>query len=88
MSMSRPNDFAAEVMATLIKRKVTMKGLRPSHISLNVDGSMKIWFGENGNAKSLTILDVGIDGAYVMGQSDVVADMAEKMIDHSNSRYY
>lgn len=88
MSFSQPNDFAAEVMASLIKRKITLRGLPPASVQVNLDGSLKLWFGVDGNSKALTIHDAGINGAYALGRSDVVAEMAEAMIDHSNARYF
>jgi len=89
---SSPNDFAAEVMATLIKRNTKFCGLHPKCLEILLDGGIKIWFaGDNGTEeqrKAITILnDPVVDNAYIMGDSNVVADICQQIVDAHNVRY-
>ena len=92
MSTSQPNDFAADVMATLIKRNVTLRGLPPQSLEVLMNGSVKIWFAGDvagkPERKAITIHGADMDNQYLMGNSNVIAEMCEQMIDHSNARYY
>jgi hypothetical protein len=82
---STANDFAADVMATLIKRKVTLRGLHPKYLEINLDGSIKIWFAGNNERKAITILN---EPSIHMADSNVISEVCEKIIDSNNARYY
>lgn len=44
MSASRPEDFAADVLARLERRRVTFRGCLPAGLTLALDGGVAVWF--------------------------------------------
>lgn len=86
------NEFAADVLATLQKRKVTLRGCKPDYLETNLDGSMKIWFYGDRQGKlwrgGVTIHGSDVQDDIHLSNSDVVAETCERLIDHTNSRFY
>lgn len=93
MTSSQPNDFAADVLDILKRRKVTFRGLSPDYLEIFLDGSAKMWFygHENGRGsrKGITVQNAGsIKDAIHFGNSEVMAELIEQGIDHSSARFY
>lgn len=93
MSDSQPHDFAADALEILKRRKVTLHGCAPDFIEIFLDGSIKIWFMGLRDGKpwrgGLTIMDADpVEQAIYFGRPEIIAELCEKMIDHSNSRFY
>lgn len=95
MSNSRPEDFAADTLAILHRRKVTFRGLQPASMEIHLDGSLTLWFAgtdaKNGGEtrKKLTMmLDAGVKDAIHTGKPELVAEVAEQIIDHNSARFF
>lgn len=92
MSLSKPNDFAADVLDILKRRKVTFHGCPPSYLEQNPDGDCKMWFYGHRNGKpwagGITILKRDdMDSAVVRGDSRTFAEICESIIDHGQMRF-
>lgn len=89
MSLSKPNDFAEDVLEQLKTRKVTFRGCPPWYIELN-GTKAKVWFyGYRNNkpyAGGITIM-ADINNAIVTGNSKMLAELCEKIVDHSQVRF-
>lgn len=92
MTTSQPHDFAADVLDMLKRRKVTFRGCNPDYLEIFIDGRLKMWFAGNRNGKpwagGLTLINPQIDQAVYYGDSGVIADLCEKIIDDNSARYY
>ena len=92
---SRPEDFAADTLAILHRRGVTFRGLNPWSMDIHLDGSLTLWFAgtdaKNGGEtrKRLTmLLETEVMDAIHTGKPEVVAEVAERLIDHNSARYF
>jgi hypothetical protein len=95
MTSSRPEDFAADTLAILLRRGVTFRGLHPASMDIHLDGTLTLWFAgtdtKNGGEvrKKLTMmLDAGVKDAIHTGSPEVIAEVAEHLIDHNSARFF
>lgn len=91
MSNSHPSDFAADVLDILKHRKVTLHGCHPDYLEMFIDGSLKMWFKGHRNGKpwagGLTLINPAITQAVHFGNSNVIADLCEQIIDDNHIRF-
>jgi len=90
MTLSKPNDFAEDVLETLKSRKVTFHGCPP--LSLTHEGlNVKIWFAGQRNGKdwmgAVTIIAPDVENALATGHSTTLANLCEKIIDENHVRF-
>ena len=91
MSLSRPNDFGADVLAILKRRKVTFYGQPPWYLEIN-PRELKMWFygHKDGKpwARGFSILNRDdLDCAVLKGDANALADAFEQAIDHAQVRF-
>lgn len=87
------DNFAADVLDIIQRRKVTFRGLKPDYLEIFIDGSAKMWFygHENGKPvrKGITVVNNGAcSDAVHFGDSNIMAQLIEEGIDHAQARFY
>lgn len=91
MTNSQPSDFAADVLDILKRRKVTLYGCQPDYLEVFLDGRLKMWFTgfRKGNLWNggVTLINPEINQAVYYGDSNVIADLCEKIIDDNHIRF-
>lgn len=92
MSLSLPNDFAADVLDILKRRKVRFHGCPPWYLERKRDGDVKMWFYGHRKgvawAGGVTILKrPDIDSAVATGDSQIFASICEQIIDEGQMRF-
>lgn len=90
MTLSKPNDFAEDVLNILKRRKVTFHGCPPW--SLEQEGpTVKIWFAGDRKGKqwmgAITVIAPDADNALATGDSNILAELCEKIIDDNQMRF-
>jgi hypothetical protein len=94
MSSSRPEDFAADTLDILQRKKVRFRGCKPESIEIFVDGAIKVWFmGYYPDGKlrrtGITLMDFSpIKQAIHMGNPEVIARLTEEVIDNNSARFF
>ena len=91
MSLSKPNDFAADVLERLKQRNVTFHGCKPWYLEHDDTGS-KMWFYGHKDGKpwagGITIHKrEDIENAVLRGDCNMLADAFEQVIDHAQVRF-
>lgn len=90
MSLSKPHDFAADVLDTLQRRKVTFRGCSPWYIE-QMGKDVKIWFYGRRDGRpwagGITVISPEAETALATGDSRITAELCEKIIDHSQTRF-
>ena len=92
MSLSKPNDFAADVLDILRRRNVTFHGCKPDYIEQRSNGECKLWFYGHRKgvawAGGITLNSRSdIDTAVALGHSESFAEICEKIIDETNTKF-
>lgn len=91
MSNSQPGDFAADVVDILRRRRVTFHGCAADYLEVRLDGSLKMWFKGHRNgqpwAGGLTLINPDISKAVYFGDSNVIAELCERLIDDNHVRF-
>jgi hypothetical protein len=87
MSLSQPNDFAADVLAELQRRKTKFRGCQPQFLEYLPGGDLKMWFYGRRNGRpwrgGVTILArADVNTAYVRGNVNAFVEACEQIIDH------
>lgn len=84
------NNFAADVLDTLKRRKVTFHGCTPWYLE-QMGANVKIWFAGERKGKEwmggVTIISQDAENALATGDSHILAEICEKIIDDNNARY-
>lgn len=92
MSLSKPNDFAADVLDIVKRRKLLFHGCEPWYLEINPGGDMKMWFYGHRNGKpwagGVTIKKRDdLENAVIAGDCNALSEAFEKIIDHTQSKF-
>jgi hypothetical protein len=95
-TLSQPNDFAADVLDILRRRKVKFHGCLPEYLEYLPGGDLKMWFYGHRNDDvcrgpwrgGITIMKrESLENALLRGDSNVFADVMMACIDDINNRH-
>lgn len=90
MTLSKPNDFAGDVLDICQRRKLTFHGCPPWYLELHRNGDMKMWFYGYRFGKpwrgGVTIQHrADLDHAVLAGDCNALADAFQQVIDHAQA---
>lgn len=90
MKLTIANEFALDVLEILKSRKVTFHGCPPWYLEQH-GTTAKMWFAGHRKGKewagAITVMAPDVENSLAVGNSTVLADLLEKIIDENHTRF-